>query len=171
MACNRRKVGQRDVHLHGTLADERSMNSGVLQTGSLDGETFPDGDIHAEQNERKQHASGQCCCLQRRKSPASKSTIATKPSKIAQNTRCGTGASTLPPAVIVSMTKGPESEDVTKETTTRTMPRKDVIAASGRLEHDEQLQFESCIGDARALFDDLIELYRTEGRHPLEMAG
>jgi hypothetical protein len=104
--------------------------------------------------------------------PASKSTIVTKPSKIAQNTRCGTGASILPSAVIVSMTKNPESEYVTKETTTSTMPRKDVIAASSRLEHDEQLQFESYIGDdARSLFYDLIELYRTEDRHPLEMAG
>ena len=39
--------------------------------------------------------------------------IATNPSKMHQNTRCGFGASTLPPAVIVSITSEPVSEEVT----------------------------------------------------------
>jgi beta-ketodecanoyl-[acyl-carrier-protein] synthase len=44
------------------------------------------------------------------------------PSKVHQNTRCGTGASTLPPAVIVSITSEPESDEVTKNTITSTIP-------------------------------------------------
>ena len=50
---------------------------------------------------------------------------------MAQKTRCANGASTLPPAVMVSMTKEPESEEVTKNTTTSTMPMKDVMPAKG----------------------------------------
>ena len=66
------------------------------------------------------------------KPPAdSKSTMATAPSKMHQNTRCGTGASTLPPAVIVSITNDPESDEVTKKTITRIMPIKLVIEAKG----------------------------------------
>ncbi len=53
------------------------------------------------------------------------------PSMNAQNTRCALGASTLPPAVMVSITSEPESEDVTKNTITSTMPTKDVIWVSG----------------------------------------
>jgi hypothetical protein len=63
--------------------------------------------------------------------PPISSAIATAPSKTHQNTRCGTGASTLPPAVIVSITSEPESDEVTKNTITRTMPMKEVIEASG----------------------------------------
>ncbi len=63
--------------------------------------------------------------------PPSNSAIATAPSKIAQNTRCGTGASTLPPAVMVSITSEPESDEVTKNTTTRMIPMNEVIEASG----------------------------------------
>ena len=40
--------------------------------------------------------------------------MATAPSNTHQNTRCGTGASTLPPAVIVSITSDPESDEVMK---------------------------------------------------------
>ena len=40
--------------------------------------------------------------------PPSRSAIATRPSKQAQNTRCASGASTLPPAVMVSITSEPE---------------------------------------------------------------
>src|SRR6056297_1774160 len=63
--------------------------------------------------------------------PPINSAIATSPSKVHQNTRCGTGASTLPPAVMVSITSEPESEEVTKNTTTSTMPTKEVISVSG----------------------------------------
>ena len=52
------------------------------------------------------------------------STTATSPSKIAQKTRWGMGASTLPPAVMVSITSEPESDEVTKNTITRMMPMK-----------------------------------------------
>src|SRR6056297_1163506 len=64
--------------------------------------------------------------------PPINSTIATAPSKTHQNTRWLTGASTLPPAVIVSITSEPESEEVTKNTITRITARVEVIAASGR---------------------------------------
>ena len=63
--------------------------------------------------------------------PPSSSAIATSPSKVAQNTRCATGASTLPPAVIVSITSEPESDEVTKNTSTSTMPISEVMPASG----------------------------------------
>jgi hypothetical protein len=45
--------------------------------------------------------------------------------------RCGTGAWILPPAAMVSITSEPESEEVTKNTITRTMPMKLEIAVSG----------------------------------------
>src|SRR6056297_201278 len=64
--------------------------------------------------------------------PPINSTIATAPSKMHQNTRCETGASTLPPAVIVSITSEPESDEVTKNTITRTMPITEVMVANGK---------------------------------------
>jgi actin-related protein len=64
-----------------------------------------------------------------------------------QNTRCGTGASTLPPAVIVSITSEPESDEVTKNTITRTMAMNEVICCSGSASSIEQLQFERRICD------------------------
>ena len=39
----------------------------------------------------------------------------------------------MPPAVMVSMTREPESDDVTKRTITRTMPTNEVMPARGRL--------------------------------------
>ena len=57
------------------------------------------------------------------------SAMATSPSKTHQNTRWTTGASSLPPAVIVSMTSDPESEEVTKNTTTSKRPMNDVTFA------------------------------------------
>ena len=57
--------------------------------------------------------------------------MAMTPSKTHQNTRCTTGASSLPPAVMASMTSDPESEDVTKNTTTSTRLTSDVRPASG----------------------------------------
>jgi hypothetical protein len=59
--------------------------------------------------------------------------MATRPSKLHQKMRWTTGASVLPPAVIVSMTSEPESDEVTKKTITSVMPMNDVIAVSGRV--------------------------------------
>ena len=53
------------------------------------------------------------------------------PSNAHQNTRCTTGASSLPPAVMVSTTSEPESDEVTKKITTSTMAMHDVRPASG----------------------------------------
>ena len=53
-------------------------------------------------------------CSEARPPPISNA-MATSPSKVHQNTRCGTGASILPPAVIVSITSEPESDEVTKK--------------------------------------------------------
>src|SRR5690554_3766355 len=58
--------------------------------------------------------------------------MATSPSKVHQNTRWGLGELTLPPAEMVSITSEPESDEVTKNTTTSTIPIKEVICASGR---------------------------------------
>lgn len=66
------------------------------------------------------------------KPPPNSSEIATSPSNVAQNTRCGVGALTSPPALMVSITNDPESDEVTKNTMTSTMPIKEVIAVSGR---------------------------------------
>ena len=65
--------------------------------------------------------------------PPKISAIATKPSKVHQNTRCGVGASILPPAAIVSITNEPESDEVTKKTITRIMPISDVMPVSGSI--------------------------------------
>ncbi len=54
--------------------------------------------------------------------PPSKSAIATKPSIKAQKIRCATGASNFPPEVILSITKDPLSEEVTKNTETINIP-------------------------------------------------
>ncbi len=63
--------------------------------------------------------------------PPAKRTAATTPSVRAQNTRCATGGSRFPPAVMMSITNEPESEDVTKKTNTRTILSIDVIVAKG----------------------------------------
>ncbi|CRZ91462.1 Uncharacterised protein [Vibrio cholerae] len=52
--------------------------------------------------------------------PIHSSATATAPSSTAQNTRCNTGESNLPPEVILSMTSEPESDDVIKNTKTNT---------------------------------------------------
>ncbi len=57
--------------------------------------------------------------------------MATMPSNAHQNTRWTTGASSLPPAVMVSTTSEPESDDVTKKITTSTMATADVRPARG----------------------------------------
>ena len=54
--------------------------------------------------------------------PPNKSAIATKPSIKAQKIRRPTGASSFPPEVILSMTKEPLSEEVTKNTETIKIP-------------------------------------------------
>src|SRR5690606_21941510 len=58
--------------------------------------------------------------------------MATRPSNTAQNTRCAIGASTLPPAVMVSITSDPESDEVQKKTITRMIPTIEVTVCSGR---------------------------------------
>ena len=50
--------------------------------------------------------------------PASISAIATRPSEPAQKIRCHTGVSSWPPEASMSTTMEPESEEVTKNTTT-----------------------------------------------------
>ena len=57
--------------------------------------------------------------------------MATNPSSVHQNTRCATGASILPPAVIVSITSEPLSEDVTKKITNSTSEIGAMIEYSG----------------------------------------
>ena len=59
--------------------------------------------------------------------PASSSAIATSPSTVHQKTRCGTGEFTFPPEAMVSITSEPESDEVMKNTITRTIPTKRVI--------------------------------------------
>src|SRR3989338_1205152 len=63
--------------------------------------------------------------------PPSNRAMAITPSIITQNTRCGTGALTLPPAVMVSITSEPESDEVTKNTITSTMPINELSSANG----------------------------------------
>ena len=58
--------------------------------------------------------------------------MATIPSNVHQKMRWTIGASSLPPAVIVSITSDPESEEVTKKTITKTMPMHEVTLASGK---------------------------------------
>jgi len=64
--------------------------------------------------------------------PTNNRVIATSPSNEHQKMRCATGASTLPPAVMVSMTSDPESEEVTKNTSTRMMPTIDSKPLNGK---------------------------------------
>lgn len=59
--------------------------------------------------------------------------IAIKPCEMAQKIRCGTGASSLPPAVMVSITNEPESEEVMKNTKTRIIAMIEVIMPRGKL--------------------------------------
>ncbi len=65
--------------------------------------------------------------------PPSSRVMATIPSNAHQKTRWAIGASSFPPAVMVSMTSEPESEEVTKKTITNTMPMTDVRPASGSI--------------------------------------
>ncbi len=71
----------------------------------------------------------------------SSSTIATIAFEDAPEHALGTGASTLPPAVIVSITSEPESDEVTKNTITSTMPTKrGDLRQRQSVQHREQLQ-------------------------------
>src|SRR6056297_1210157 len=64
--------------------------------------------------------------------PPISSVAATTPSVTAQNTRCGMGGSASPPAVMMSMTRDPESELVTKKLTTTITPSSEVTSANGK---------------------------------------
>src|SRR5690606_25743363 len=63
--------------------------------------------------------------------PPNNSAMASTPSSTAQNTRCDTGALILPPAVMVSITSEPESDEVMKNIMTSTTPRKEEMEANG----------------------------------------
>ena len=64
--------------------------------------------------------------------PPNNNAAAITPSIAAQNILCGTGTSTLPPAVILSMTKEPESDEVTKKINTKTIAKKEVTLLKGK---------------------------------------
>ena len=63
--------------------------------------------------------------------PIQSKAAAIAPSTDAQNIRCGTGASILPPAVIESITNEPESDDVMKNTNTNKIAINDKILDKG----------------------------------------
>ena len=63
--------------------------------------------------------------------PPKRRAIATAPSVSAHKIRWPTGASSFPPAVILSITREPLSDEVTKNTATMKIPRKLVKAGSG----------------------------------------
>ena len=70
--------------------------------------------------------------------PPNSSTAATRPSMLAQKMRCATGACSLPPAVIVSMTSDPESEDVIKKISSRITANAETICCHRQIiEHME----------------------------------
>ncbi len=64
--------------------------------------------------------------------PPYKSAAAIVPSAVAQNMRCRMGTSSFPPAVMLSITSEPESDDVTKNTSTRTMATNEVTSGKGK---------------------------------------
>ena len=73
-----------------------------------------------------------CKALNASAPPTYNNAIATEPSANAQKTLCTTGASSFPPAVILSITSEPESDDVTKNTITKNIAIKDVKSENGR---------------------------------------
>ncbi len=111
----------------------------------------------AEQDERERQAGRMTDAACSASQPAAQQERdRDQPLDDAQKMRCATGASILPPAVIVSITSEPESDEVTKNTITSTMPMNEVIAASGSgVEHDEQLQLQRSVGERLEPLDDL----------------
>ncbi len=73
-----------------------------------------------------------CSALKASAPPTYNKAMATKPSANVQNTLCFVGESTLPPAVIPSITRNPESDDVTKNTTTKKIATIEVKVVKGR---------------------------------------
>src|SRR6056300_1561987 len=63
--------------------------------------------------------------------PARRSVAATAPSETAQNILCHTGGFSAPPELIISITREPESEEVTKNVTISIVASADVIAVKG----------------------------------------
>ena len=63
--------------------------------------------------------------------PANSSVAATAPSDSAQNMRCQTGGFSAPPELMISMTKEPESEEVTKNVTISIVANAEVIVVNG----------------------------------------
>src|SRR5690554_2034288 len=67
--------------------------------------------------------------------PASKSTAATIPSELAQNTRCQAGVSMRPPEASESMTSEPESDEVTKKVMIRITVTNDNMLVIGKFSY------------------------------------
>ena len=65
------------------------------------------------------------------KPPATNKTAATAPSSTAQNTRCQAGVLIFPPEASESMTKEPESDEVTKKVTIRITVSSEIKNESG----------------------------------------
>src|SRR5690606_17306914 len=65
--------------------------------------------------------------------PAINSAAATAPCKVTQNTRCTTGVFSSPPALMLSTTSEPESDEVTKNATITSTANADVTWAKGNL--------------------------------------
>lgn len=88
---------------------------------------------HQHQGERQAHGDRRRLqCRERVGAAAEQQGTGDDPSITTQKMRCTTGASTLPPAVIASITSEPESDEVMKNTSTRMMPTAEVRVASGR---------------------------------------
>ena len=64
--------------------------------------------------------------------PPSIRAVATMPASTHQNIRCTTGASILPPAVMMSITSDPESAEVTKKIAIRQTLIPDTMFVNGR---------------------------------------
>ncbi len=63
--------------------------------------------------------------------PARSRADATTPSMLAQNTRCQTGVCSAPPAASESMTREPESDEVTKKVMISTTARNEAMDVIG----------------------------------------
>ena len=75
----------------------------------------PQAITHNQDHKGEGNAGGYSRASQCIQPPSSNSAIANRPSSVHQNTRWITGASILPPPVMVSMTSEPELGDVTKK--------------------------------------------------------
>lgn len=72
----------------------------------------------------------EAACRDLRPPPRSRA-MATPPSRVHQNTRCEAGASSFPPADVISITSEAESDEVIKKITRRTTLTKEMICVMG----------------------------------------